>query len=121
MSRVLTPVVRVRAGPGTTDRYGERVPGPDTETDLPPALLAPAGASVSGATSEPVAAGVTTVLSAPTLYWRRAWPDVLASDRLRVHGTTYRVEGAPARWPSGLVVTLAAATDPHETSTGPGG
>ncbi|WP_168708054.1 hypothetical protein [Actinomyces procaprae] len=113
MTRVPTPVVRVRAGPGTTDRYGERVPGPDVETELPPALFAPGG------TSEPVTVGAAPVISSPTLYWRGAWPDVLASDRLRVHGTVYRVEGAPARWPSGLVVTLAAATDPHETGGHP--
>ena len=50
-----------------------------------------------------------------TLYWRGKYPDVRSSDLLRVAGITYRVEGAPARWPKGTVVTLHAATDPKTT------
>ncbi len=104
----LVQVTRLRAGDGGTDQYGEAVPGPVVETPLPPALLNPGG------TSEPVTAGSTPVISQPTLYWRGK-PDIRSSDLLRVAGVTYRVEGAPARWPKGSVVTLHAATDPKTT------
>lgn len=90
------PVTRLRTVPGPPDRYGEPGPGGVVETELPAALFAP-------------------VLSAPALYWRGRHPDVTAADRLRVNGTVYRVEGAPAHWPMGLALTLAAATDPAET------
>ncbi len=103
------PVTRLRTVPGPPDRYGEPGPGGVVETELPAALFAPA------ATSEPVVAGAAPVLSAPALYWRGRHPDVTAADRLRVNGTVYRVEGAPAHWPMGLALTLAAATDPAET------
>lgn len=105
-------VTRLRTVPDGTDQYGEPVPGTRQETPLPPALLAPGG------TSEPVTPGAAPVLSAPTLYWAGQWPDVTAADLLRVSGTTWRVEGAPARWPMGTVVTLAAATSPSTTTGG---
>lgn len=105
----LVQVMRLRAGDGGRDQYGEAVPGPVVETSLPPALFNPGG------TSEPVAAGSAPVVSQPTLYWRGKHPDIRSSDLLRIAGTTYRVEGAPARWPKGTVVTLHAATDPHQT------
>lgn len=105
----LVAVSRLRAGDGGRDQYGEAVPGPVVETSLPPALFNPGG------TSEPVAAGSLPVVSQPTLYWRGKRPDISSSDLLRVAGVTYRVEGAPARWPKGTVVTLHAATDPRQT------
>lgn len=105
----LVAVTRLRAGEAGEDQYGEPVPGPVVETPLPPALLGPGG------TSEPVTTGSAPVISQPTLYWRGTYPDVKSSDLLRIAGTTYRVEGAPARWPKGTVVTLHAATDPKKT------
>lgn len=102
-------MTRLRTVPGGTDQYGERVPGETVEESLPDALLAPGG------TSEPVTAGAAPVLSSPTLYWPGQWPDLTAADRVRVGGTVYRVEGAPAHWPMGLALTLAAATDPRQT------
>lgn len=105
----LVAVTRLRAGDGGRDQYGEAVPGPVVETSLPPALFNPGG------TSEPVTAGSLPVVSQPTLYWRNKHPDIRSSDLLRIAGTTYRVEGAPARWPKGTVVTLHAATDPKTT------
>lgn len=105
----LVQVMRLRAGDGGTDQYGEAVPGPVLESALPPALFNPGG------TSEPVTAGSAPVVSQPTLYWRGQHPDIRSSDLLRIAGTTYRVEGAPARWPKGSVVTLHAATDPRQT------
>ena len=59
--------------------------------------------------------GSLPVVSQPTLYWRGQHPDIRSSDLLRVAGITYRVEGTPARWPKGTVVTLYAATDPKTT------
>lgn len=105
----LVAVSRLRAGDGGRDQYGEAVPGPVVETPLPPALFNPGG------TSEPVTAGAAPVVSQPTLYWRGQHPDIRSSDLLRITRVTYRVEGAPARWPKGTVVTLHAATDPHQT------
>ena len=105
----LVAVTRLRAGDSGRDQYGEAVPGPVVETPLPPALLNPGG------TSEPVAAGSLPVISQPTLYWRGKHPGIRSSDLLRIAGITYRVEGAPARWPKGTVVTLHAATDPRQT------
>lgn len=105
----LVDVTRLRAGEAGEDQYGEPIPGQVVESPLPPALFAPGG------TSEPVAAGSAPVVSQPTLYWRGQHPDVKSSDMLRIAGVTYRVEGAPARWPRGTVVTLHAATDPKQT------
>lgn len=105
----LVAVTRLRAGEAGEDQYGEPIPGPVAEEPLPEALFAPGG------TSEPVAAGSAPVVSQPTLYWRGQHPDVKSSDMLRIAGVTYRVEGAPARWPRGTVVTLHAATDPRKT------
>lgn len=95
-------VTRLRTTPGDKDQYGERMPGQTVEEPLPDALFAPGG------TSEPVMAGAAPVLSSPTLYWPGQWPDLTATDRVRVGGVIYRVEGRPADWPMGLVATLAA-------------
>lgn len=103
------PVTRLRAGEAGEDQYGEPIPGPVAEDSLPEAFFAPGG------TSEPVAAGSAPVISQPTLYWRGQHPDVKSSDLLRIAGITYRVDGAPAMWPKGTVVTLHAATDPKKT------
>jgi hypothetical protein len=100
----LTPVVRIREEDGGTDQYGEPIPGADVETDLPSALFAPGG------TSEPVQPGAAPVISTPTLYWPGQHPDVTASDRLRVAGVTYQVDGKPAVWPKGLAVTCKGVT-----------
>lgn len=98
-----TPVVRLRLEQTGEDRYGDPV-WEDVSTDLPPALFAPGGVE------EPVEPGRAPVVSEPTLYWRNAWPDVIASDRLTVRGKTYSVEGEPADWRGarvgGLVVRL---------------
>lgn len=96
-------VVRLRKEQTGEDRYGDPVYG-DVESPLPGALFAPGG------TSEPVGPGREPVVMEPTLYWRNQWPDVVASDRLRVRGRVFEVEGEPAEWRGkrvgGLVVTL---------------
>lgn len=101
------PVSRVRGEASGVDRYGNPTVV-DVEVDLPPAAFAPAGAPE---VAEP---GRVIVSTAPTLYWRGERPDVVASDRLRVRGVVYAVDGAPADWRDpwgsdlgGLVVRLA--------------
>ena len=106
-----TPVQRVRTMPGGVDQYGDPLPGVEVTSDLPPALFSPGGASAGFGTSEPVSAGATPVISSPALFWRGEWPDVLASDRLVVHGVKWRVEGRPAIWPRGLAVSLKGVED----------
>ena len=102
------PVVRLRGESTGVDRYGNPVMV-DVELDLPPAAFAPEGSPESG---EP---GRSIVSQAPTLYWRDAWPDVVASDRVRVRGEVFAVDGRPVEWRSpwsgvgGLVVRLRRA------------
>lgn len=97
-------VQRIRPSAPEEDQYGEPIPGSGSEsvTPLPDALFAPGGSS------EPVAAGESAVVVAPTAYWPSAYPDILPTDQLRIGETVYEVEGEPSRWPKGLVVTLRA-------------
>lgn len=99
------PVTRVRASPAGVDQYGESIPGPEGQEALPAGLFAP------GASSEPVSQGAAPVITAPTVYWPGQWPDIIAADVLIIGGVRYQVEGDPARWPMGLVVTLRAVTE----------
>lgn len=104
-------VTRIRDGAQTgTDAFGQPIYGPDVETPIEGALFAPGG------TSEPVELGRAPVISEPTLYFRNSWPDIVSTDRLRVRGVVYDVEGVPAEWHrgdqeplGGLVVTLRRA------------
>lgn len=104
-------VTRIRAGAQTgTDAFGQPVYGPDVETTIDGAMFAPGGSS------ESVEVGREAVVTAPTLYFRAAWPDIVETDRIRVRGVEYDVDGRPADWrdpfgtdgPGGLVVTLKA-------------
>lgn len=105
---VTDQVTRLRRGSQTgTDAFHQPVYGPDSETALPEGLFAPGGST------EPVEPGRTPVVTVPTLYWRNEWPDVVSTDRLRVRGTVFEVQGEPADWrpagdggPGGLVVQL---------------
>lgn len=105
LSDYAVPVVRLRDSEPEKDQDGTVIPGSGetVHTDLPPALFAP------GNTSEPVAAGVSAVISQPTLYWRgKTDLDVLPTDQLDVGGVIYLIEGKPAMWPLGTVITLKA-------------
>lgn len=104
-------VTRIRPGAQTgTDAFGQPVYGSDAETDIDGAMFAPGGSS------EPVEVGREAVVTAPTLYFRGTWPDIVATDRIRVRGVEFAVDGKPADWrdpfgtggPGGLVVTLKA-------------
>lgn len=100
------PVTRIRAEVVGEDRYGNPVTG-DVESTLPSAGFAPEGSP------EVDQVGRVVVTGRPSLYWRGEWPDVVASDRVRVRGVVYAVDGTPADWRDpwgsplgGLVVRL---------------
>lgn len=102
------PVKRYRREQTGVDGYNNPIYG-RVSTDLPPALFAPGGVS------EPIEPGRDPVVTEPTLYWRRKWPDVLASDEIEVRGDVFRVRGKPADWKGstvgGLVVSLYLAEE----------
>lgn len=101
-------VTRVRRGAQNgVDRYGNPVYAPTAETVLPGAMFAPGG------TSEPVEAGRSAVITLPTVFFPRTWPDIEPTDQVRVFAELYEVVGDPAEWRSpwgtnlgGLVVQL---------------
>lgn len=109
VSATVEAVTRIRASASVAnDALGVPIPGADVETALSTALFAPGGSD------EPVQVGRTPVVSSPGLYWRGEWPDVVATDRVRVRGRVFAVDGDPADWPphgispGGLVVKLKA-------------
>lgn len=103
MTLATETVTRLR--PATSDdRYGDTTPGEQAEEDIDGALFAPGG------TQEPVQIGREAVIAEPSLYFPRTWPDILATDLMRVRGDVYQVTGFPADWrgvtAGGLVVEL---------------
>lgn len=102
MSDYYEAVTRLRRDETGEDRYGNPV-FQDVEFDLPGALFAPRDI-IPAAES-----GREPVVTVPTLYWDELWPDVIASDRLRVRDIVYEVQSQPAEWlgeGGGLVVKL---------------
>lgn len=101
-------VSRLRKQQAGEDRYGDPI-FEEVESALPRALFAPGGVS------EPVEPGRAPVVTEPTLYWRRQRPDVRASDRIKVRGRVFEVEGEPSDWRGrsvgGLVVKLRRAEE----------
>lgn len=96
-------VTRLRRTETGEDRYG--LPIYETaETELPKALYAPKHVSPA------VEVGRQVTVVEPTLYWPNKWPDVVASDRLRVRGREFEVHTIPSEWQGhgvgGLVVVL---------------
>lgn len=101
-------VIRIRAGasPGN-DRYGNPLPGVDVETAVTGAAFEPRF------TSETVGADRLTTTTKPALIFFDEWPDLLSTDRVRVRGVIYEVDGVPADYRSpfgtgfgGVVVEL---------------
>ena len=101
-------VTRLRGEQTGVDRYND--PVFDTvETDIPGALFAPERDS-----GESVEVGRERVPFKPTLYWLKSHPDIVHTDRIRVDGVVYEVDGIPSAWRDdlsgtdlgGLVVTL---------------
>lgn len=102
--RGVDQVTRLRREQTGVDRYGNPTYG-TTATDIPElALFAPKH------TIPALEVGRAPVVVEPTVYWFQVWPDVVASDRLRVRGVEYEVQSVPADWRSenvgGLVVVL---------------
>ncbi len=96
-------VTRFRRVESGRDRYNQPI-YTTTETDLPDALFAPRHVVPA------VEVGRQPTIVEPTLYWPDLWPDVAASDRLRVRGRVYEVNADAAEWrghgAGGLVVVL---------------
>lgn len=87
-------VVRVRAGGSTeVDGYGNPVPGADVETPLPGWAVA------DGSTAEFNQPGREAV-SVDLVGYGPPGVDVKSSDRFRVRGELYNVEGEPFVWRS---------------------
>lgn len=95
-------VVRIR--PPGVDTFGDPLPGIPAEVNIDGCLFAP------GATTEPGFAAQQVDTDA-TLY-TPAEADIVATDRIRVRGKTYRVVGEPADWGAGwgIVVLLRRVT-----------
>lgn len=85
-------VTRRRRAQSGVDRYGNPVYA-DVEAALPERAAFDPGGS-----REPVEVGREQVVTTPKLYFPRAFPDLMPSDRVRVRGVTYSIEGEPAVW-----------------------
>lgn len=104
-------VTRLRDEATGLDAYNNPVVT-TVETAIPGAAFAPEQAS-----AETVEVGRQAVLTQPAVYFPGAWPDIVRTDRLRVRGVLYDVDGDPADWrfpfaatgPGGLVVSLKRA------------
>jgi hypothetical protein len=103
-------VTRLRYATTGTDRYGNAVRDPDDEA---PAELPIAGAMFDpGGSVEPVERGREAVITQPTAYFVGQWPDILASDQLRIRGRVYEVIGDPGDWRSGFGTSLGGLVVP---------
>ena len=86
-------VTRIRPGAQTgTDAFNDPIYGPDVEATIDGALFSPGGSTEA---PEP---GRDPIVTVPTLYFRGSWPDITATDRVRVRGQVFEVVGVPANW-----------------------
>ncbi|MFE4857381.1 hypothetical protein [Streptomyces sp. NPDC056670] len=83
-------VTVVRPGPPTRDAYGNFIPGPPTEITVPGCGIAPRDST--GAGGDEFAQGRDTVIAGLTLY-APSGTDIRATDRVRVAGVLYEVDG----------------------------
>lgn len=102
-------VTRLRREQTGVDRYNNPI-FETVETVLPElALFAPKDVIPSAEV------GRSPVVVEPSLYWWEAWPDIVASDRVRVRGVEYEVSAVPADWRGrtvgGFVVKLHDSTE----------
>lgn len=98
-------VTIIRPGPPTRDSYGNDVPGAPTETVVPGCGIAPRDST--GSASNELTDARDTVISGLTLYAPYG-TDIRATDKVRVDGQLYEVEGLPGGFRS-----------PFTGSTGP--
>lgn len=107
--RGVDEVTRIRRTQTGADRYGNPVFETAETVIEERALFAPKDVIPS------VEVGRSPVVVEPTLYWFKAWPDIVAGDRVRVRGVEYEVQAVPADWRSasvgGLVVKLHDSTE----------
>lgn len=85
-------VTIVRPGPPTRDEYGNDVPGPAVETVVPGCGISPRDST--GAGSNEIVQGRDTVVAGLLLY-APSGTDIRATDRVRVAGVLYEVDGQP--------------------------
>ncbi|WP_328336729.1 hypothetical protein [Streptomyces violaceus] len=97
-------VTIVRPGPSTEDEYGNDIPGPPEEITVPGCAIAPRGAA---AVSAELTDARDTVITGLTLYAPYG-TEIRATDRIRIDGQLYEVEGLPGSFRS-----------PFTGSTGP--
>lgn len=90
-------VTIVRPGPPTHDAYGNDVPGAPVEIDVPGCGISPRSANAAGGTE--IVQGRDTVITGLTLY-APAGTDLRATDRVRIAGVLYEVEGQPGSFRS---------------------
>ncbi len=89
--------------PPARDRFGDRMPGADTEFDVPGCLFAP------GPSREPGFA--TNQVDTDGTVYAPPGADFLATDKVRVRGDVYTVVGKPQVWgTTGVVVALRQVT-----------
>lgn len=102
------PIYRHRRQKTGTDAYGNDLYG-WVKSQLEDGMFAPGGVQ------EPIEPGREPVVSEPTVYWRKTWPDVISSDLIEVRGVVYDVIGDPAEWrgvmAGGLAVKLKHSED----------
>ncbi|MEU6543878.1 hypothetical protein [Streptomyces sp. NPDC046859] len=98
-------VTIVRPGEPTEDSYGNDVPGEPTEIPVPGCGVAPRDGT--GSASNELTDARDTVITGLTLYAPYG-TDIRATDKIRVDGRLYEVEGQPGSFRS-----------PFTASTGP--
>lgn len=98
-------VTIVRPGPPTRDAYGNDVAGSPVEVTVSGCGIAPRGGTGTGSTE--IVQGRDTVIVGLTLY-APAGTDIRATDRVRVAGVLYEVDGQ-----------AGAFRSPFTGSTGP--
>lgn len=98
-------VTILRPGPATQDAYGNDVPGAPTEIPVPGCAVAPRDGTGAGANE--IVDARDTVITGLTM-WAPYGTDIRATDRIRVAGLVYEVDGQPGSFRS-----------PFTGSTGP--
>lgn len=102
-------VTRIRREQTGVDRYNNPVYSTVETPIVKLALFAPKDVIPA------LEVGRSPIVVEPSLYWFEAWPDIVASDRVRVRGVEYEVLSLPADWRGesigGLVVQLKDSTE----------
>lgn len=92
-------VTILRPGAATRDKYGNDVPGPDAEIPVSGCAVAPRDGSGAGASE--LTDARDTVITGLSL-WAPYGTDIRATDRVRVGGDVYQVEGRTGSFRSPL-------------------